>query len=324
MTNSYSDPRAARAPSEAVEGRRPAIVVRLQDGLGNQLFQYALGQGLAARLGAPLEFDLSWYQNPVDPVQKRPLALREFAVRGTFFPAGTYSHYWLRPGLAGRLWWRIEQRLLPIPMRRFVEQRPGDLLRRGRMFDPDILRVRPGTYLSGWWISPRYFEGTEAALRRDLALRAAPTAAARRWIDAIRARNAVAVHVRRGDYLKHPEIGALGAAYYARAFDAIRTRVADPSYFVFSDDIPAARAMLRETSMPFEAVELEPDASPAQDLMVMAACRHFVIANSTFSWWGAWLSQAPGKTVVAPQYWYAGARVRMPDVYPPEWIEVAC
>ncbi|MCC6212386.1 MAG: alpha-1,2-fucosyltransferase [Burkholderiales bacterium] len=324
MTNNDSDPRAARAPSEAVGGPRPAIVVRLQDGLGNQLFQYALGQSLAARLGTALEFDLSWYENPVDPAQKRSLALREFAVRGTFSSADSYARYWLRPGMTGRLRWQIEQRLLPIPMRRFVEQKPSDFLRRGKMFDPAVLRVRPGTYLSGWWISPLYFASAEVALRRDLALRSVPTAAAQRWCDAIRARNAVAVHVRRGDYLKHPEIGTLDAAYYARAFRAIRERVTDPSFFVFSDDVPAARALLRETATPFEVVELEPEASPAQDLMVMAACRHFVIANSTFSWWGAWLAQGPARIVIAPEFWYAGARVRMPDVYPPEWIEVPC
>ena len=90
-----------------MEQSKAPIVVRLQDGLGNQLFQYAMGQNLAARLGVSLKFDVSWYASAVNLVQRRSLALQDFAVRGEFSPVGAHSHYWLRSGLRGRLWWRI-------------------------------------------------------------------------------------------------------------------------------------------------------------------------------------------------------------------------
>ena len=286
------------------------------------MFQYALGRTLADRHGVDLEFDVSRFENADVPAHAQAPALRDLAVRGTFSPVGAHSRFWLRPGLAGGLWWRVEQYLLPVRWRRFVEQRPGDFLRNGRMFDPEVLETRPGTYLAGWWISPRYFAGAEARLREDLVLRA--PLSAREWINAIQSRNAVAIHVRRGDYLLHPEIGVLEKKYYAGAIQAIRSCVSDPHYFVFSDDVPAARELLRGVIDKFDVVQLEAGASPAQDLAVMASCRHFIIANSTFSWWGAWLAANDGKIVIAPSHWYVGARVSVPDVYPEKWIQVPC
>lgn len=132
----------------------------------------------------------------------------------------------------------------------------------------------------------------------------------------------VSVHVRRGDYINHPDIGMLGPNYYRRAIDFIRQRIARPRFFLFSDDPPGALAMLNALGADTEIVELEPGASPAMTLAAMAACRHHINANSTFSWWAAWLNPEAGKTVVVPEHWYAGAKVRMPDVYPPEWIRL--
>ncbi len=303
--------------------KKGAFVVRLMDGLGNQLFQYALGRRLSLRQGAELVLDTSWFRTGGTREHPRPLRLAEFAVAGRFAEPDEFRDRWLRPTPLGRFWWRFEQRVLPLRWRRFVEQDPKAFARRGQMFDPEILRVAPGTYLSGYWISPLYFEGAERELRQELILRGPLSLSAGRWAKELGECESVALHVRRGDYVHHPEIGVLGADYYRRAIELLEAQRRDLRYFVFSDDPPAALELLAGIVPKFQVVTLEPGTSPSVDLALMATCKHFVIANSTFSWWGAWLSGYPGKLVMAPEHWFQGARVSLPDVYPAAWARVA-
>lgn len=301
--------------------RPGTIAIRLQDGLGNQMFQYALGRRLTSDK-MQLVLDASWYRSDTCPDQPRPLALRDFAIKAQIRSRGEFRHYWIRPTLAGRIWWSVEQRLFPPDRRRFVAQKPTEFVRNKRMFDPRILKVKTGTYLAGWWISHLYFTGIEDVLRREFVLQAPVTPRAKHLINQISSSNSVAIHVRRGDYEKHAEIGTLNVDYYARAISEIRSRVPNAKFFLFSDDLPAARTMLAHSLAKFEAVELEPNASPAVDLTVMAACQHFINANSTFSWWGSWLGKSPHKVTIVPDCWYCGAKVTISDVYPREWIQI--
>jgi len=298
------------------------IVVKLMDGLGNQLFQYALGRRLAAGLGVELVLDPAWYTEGRRPAQPRPLALSQFAIRARLATGEDFRRFWIRPTLPGRIWWRVEQALLPLRWRKLVEQDPAELLRRGRMFDPRVLRVRPGAYLAGWWVSARYFEGMESELREELRLVSPLEGAAADWAARLNGSASVAVHVRRGDYHRHPEIGLLDAAYYARAVEQLEARYGRLEYFLFSDDLDEAMDLLQPVIPGLQIVALEIGGSPAVDLSVMAKCRHFITANSTFSWWGAWLGSHPEKSVLVPHYWYAGARVAPPDVYPEAWLRI--
>lgn len=296
--------------------------VRLQDGLGNQLFQYAFGRQLAKLHGTELVFDVSWFENAMP---QRRIALRDFSPQAEFRSGSEFQHYWIRPTTAGKIWWRIEQNLVPRRWRWFVQQNPAAFPRQAQMFDPQFLQVRPGTYVSGWWISPRYFSGIEADLRRELTLGVPLTERARQFRNMIQDGESVAIHIRRGDYLNHPEIGVLDSAYYRRALDVIRSRVSQPRFYLFSDTPAEAMSLLKGPMSNDEVklVQLEPGVSPAIDLTLISNCRHFINANSTFSWWGAWLSPHAQKTVIVPNHWYAGARVEVKDVYLQDWIRVA-
>jgi hypothetical protein len=298
-------------------------VVRLLDGLGNQLFQYALGRKLSIEHSAGLVFDVAWYRAKRGNAQPRELALRSFNVQGEFDCNNLWQAYWVRPTRVGRLWWRLEQNLLPPHWRRFVQQSPDDFMRAGRMFDPRILRLRPGSYLFGWWLSPKYFEGIEDQLRRELVLGQRTTARTAEFRERVLDRESVAIHIRRGDYINHPSIGILGPAYYKRAIQIIRDRTIKPKFFVFSDDVTAAQELLRGILSDYQVVQLEPGVSPAMDLWVMAGCKHFINANSTFSWWGAWLSSHINKTVIVPQNWFVGAGIEVADIYPAEWLRIS-
>jgi hypothetical protein len=308
--------------AEPLKSFRKAFVIRLMDGLGNQLFQYALGRQLCSDHDAELVFDASWYRNAAQASQPRALGLSEYTIRGRLVADDAACGFWIRPTLAGKVWWRVEQELMPLHRRRFISQDPNEFSRTGKMFDPRILRAQPGTYLSGWWISPFYFGGVEDQLRSELVLNRSVPGSALPILSRIRTSNSVAVHVRRGDYLKHPDIGVLDASYYLQAIRHVRSVCSNPHFFVFSDDPCAASQLLGPILPEFELVELPKGISPAVDLHLMSACKHFINANSTFSWWGAWLSRNPAKVVVVPEYWYCGARRAMKDVYPLGWIRM--
>jgi hypothetical protein len=298
------------------------IVVRLMHGLGNQMFQYALGRRLAIERRADVVFDASWYSQNNCPRPDRPLALREFDIKAEITFDDRWKPMWIPSTLSKRIRWVIDQHFLPPSMRTFVEEDLDQMKVRGQAFDESVLGVRFGAYLCGYWTSPHYFEGAEDQLRKELVLRHAPDGQYARYLATIRESNSVAIHVRRGDYLStYKEFGVLGAPYYSRAIARMKDRVQTPCFFLFSDCLPEARHLLNGL-VDYECVDLGPEASPAHELSLMASCRHFINANSTFSWWGAWLSQSPDKHVFVPDKWFLGIGRGVANLYLPGWESV--
>ena len=197
----------------------------------------------------------------------------------------------------------------------------------GFHFDPAFERLAPPVHLHGYFQSERYFRDVADEIR-DLFVVRVPTgpdfAARREQIEA--ATCPVSIHVRRGDYVADPTTrevhGSCGADYYRAAVSLARRLCAKPpTYFVFSDDISSARDFLGDLT---DAVYLSGDVErPWEDIALMAACRGHVIANSSFSWWGAWLDPTPDKWVIAPRQWFAPAYLRTvstADILCPGWI----
>jgi hypothetical protein len=193
-------------------------------------------------------------------------------------------------------------------------------------FDLAFLALDAPCYLTGFMQSWRYFAGHEQSVRRAFEparLRTDRTEALATHIRA--ARHPVAVHVRRGDYAESPQaiaaFGLLHADYYIRGRAEIEARVDKPDYFLFSDDIPAAMTELGG----WPGIVPVAGFSGTEDLYLMSLCRHFIIASSTFSWWGAWLGAAPDKIVIAPSRWFGPAfkqRIVLEDRVPPGWIAI--
>jgi len=287
----------------------PLVGVSLGGGLGNQMFQYAAGLSLAGRLGAELRCDAHHFAGG----GQRRLGLHEFGLSWTECR---------NPRANGAL--RAIARALGAPKSRPFRGAPYlDEVFGG--FDPRFNELSAPCYLNGYFQSWRYLEGQEASVRRAFDFRriagknTAPMAAR---IEA--ARHSVAVHLRLDDYANDPAKrafhGVLGADYYQAARRAIEAKVETPTYFLFSDEPARAKA---ELGWP-DLVVVEGH-SPHEDLMLMARCRHFIIANSTFSWWGAWLGQAPDKQVIAPINWFAPAHAAitmLDDRYPADWVRV--
>jgi len=284
------------------------IYARLLGGLGNQLFQYATARAVALRNGAELVLDARLCRDD----DHTRYGLGAFAIRARrALPAE------LPPGrdrpLAHALWRRFGRHP------RFVRER-------GLGFNPSVLSLGDDVYLHGYFQSERYFADQADILRDELTIIDPPTAPVAAMAARIAGVPAVSVHLRRGDYVTDSRAarahGGVGADYYDRALRLVAERAGiEPVVFVFSNDPGWARENLR---LAFETriVAVADATRPHDDLRLMAACRHHVIVNSTFSWWGAWLDPNPEKIVVAPRRWFADPGLSNPDILPAGWISV--
>ena len=305
------------------------IALRLQGGLGNQLFQYAAARALADSLGRDLGLDLrdfTAYERrrrlaglPIIGARlargdtPRPYLLDRYSVRARVLnPLGLT----LRGFPNSRRWRRVLRRVGLGRGLLVQEQEPGH---RSGLFGE--VRGAGFAYLDGYWQSWRYFEDRRPALLADLTLRRPPLGANKAMLERVRACKAVCVHVRRGDYVSLPDAaafhGLMGPAYYRAAVKRLGAGARGATFFVFSDEPEWARKHL---VLPGKKVVVDHNSvhEPEEDLRLMAACRHFILANSSLSWWGAWLGAWPGKRVVAPRQWFK-AGPPMPDLCPPGW-----
>lgn len=281
-------------------------------GLGNQMFQYAAGRALALRHGTALQLDLSVYGDRRIFETERPFELGHLAVE-------------LAP----------DKPLSPLGF--ILARRPQALLHRlsgwntvreleaGR-YDLRFATLPDDTYLYGYWQSWRYFEPVAAQIREELAPRTALSRESRALAERMRSTNSLSLHVRRGDYVTSAATnefhGVLDVDFYTRAVRHVQDKVSDLEAFVFSDDLAWCRSELAHLGLPLTLVDVNRGTDSWQDLFLMAECRHSIIANSSFSWWGAWLGDGhgePDRTVVAPGRWFAGADVDLGDRYPPQW-----
>ena len=283
------------------------ITVRLRGGLGNQLFQYAAARALALRLGTSVALDIRNY---------RRKGVRAYELASYDLPVA-FADWAHRPPRRGNrirfaLWRALHPRL-----NLFYEKQHA--------FDPAVLSLPDETHLQGYFQSELYFAEIADTIRRDLTLsRLSPEGEA--VLRRIAATTSVSVHVRRGDYLSDARnaefFGAPEPAYYRDAAGLVAERLpANPTFFVFSDDLEWTRANL---ALPFPAqfVDLPAASPPAESIALMAACRHHVMANSTFSWWGAWLNPSPDKIVVAPRRWFKTDELDASTVVPATWLRL--
>jgi hypothetical protein len=293
------------------------IITKITGGLGNQMFQYAAGKALAARRGEELLIDRSVY----GATEKRSFDLDQLNVALRDAPAELID--WNRAPRSRYL--RLLRRLPIIGL--LLEARPPYRViteRSDGLFMPEVLTATGDVYLSGYWQSEKYFLEIEEAIRREFTLVDELSIEAMAITRQIRATPSVSLHIRRGDYVQNARTnafhGTCSLEYYAEALRRVGEREPGLHVFLFSDDIAWVKENLKIAG-PTTAVS-ELGLAPVQEMMLMAECRHNIIANSTFSWWGAWLNRHPGKIVIAPKRWFAGADKDTSDLVPESWERI--
>jgi hypothetical protein len=288
-------------------------LARLFGGLGNQMFQYACARRLAHGLGSRLKLDLTAFER----YGPRRYALDRLSPSAEVAAAREVEDFLRRARVSGRL---PRWLLRGIPGLRYEVFRE-----RSFAFDPAVLELRGNILLEGYWQSERYFRDIAEVVRREFGLKAAPSAGGAALAARILGSNAVSVHVRRGDFVSNPEAsrvhGVCGVDYYRRAVELIAGTELQPHFFLFSDDPAWAEENLR-LRFPATLVGSAGQEDAAEHLQLMSLCRHHIIANSTFSWWGAWLNPKPDKKVIAPQKWFNVETKDTRDLIPAGWTRI--
>ena len=285
-------------------------------GLGNQLFQYAAGLYFANRYEGKLQI----LQEPVVGTlshgkYNRPFLLSNFEITSPVRMLNRFDGLMLTQNPRRLEATKLLKAVGRIAVRHETQEQ--------RSYFIEDLGLAPGIqtlYLSGFWQAYRYAEAVAPELRKQYRLREPARGSNGRLLEQIRATPvSVSLHVRRGDYTLAAEGNiALPLSYYRSAIKLMRERVKDPMFFIFSDDLDFARENL-QTGARQVFVEGNDDFSSHEDLRLMSACKHHIIANSSFSWWGAWLNPDPAKVVVAPRHWLLSHESAFPDLLPSEW-----
>lgn len=272
------------------------------------MFQYAAGRALAERLGTELVLDTRNF----DRYTLYDYGLDKFAIRAQVSTSEQLKRW---PSWIGR--WSHHLRSIGIRTSWYVE--------RQFHYDNTWASIPDGTMIAGYFQSEQYFPGMADALRQEFVPIAPLSPLNEHYAELARNTESVMIHVRRGDYVTNVQTltihGVCSVDYYRAAIAAIREQVTTPRFFVFANDMHWARDNL---PLGQDAVFVaENSQAPEVDIHLMAQCRHHVIANSTFSWWGAFLSKGPNKIVIAPQPWFDSQKIVEKDLIPNNWIRYA-
>jgi len=297
-----------------IKSNRPMVVTNLTIGIGNQLFQYATGLALARTNNQDFSYDAlsglgcgaEWEELPrYFNITHKSIQPSDLRSKSKFFyltPVGSKV-------LRRYSWLNTPSNLI---------YRELDL-----RYDSALMQRKCSTYLLGYWQSPRYFQAIEDEIRCELRFKRPLSSIGQTLANKITATQSVSLHVRRGDYLSSRALSVHGTCtldYYKRALDQLSRRVGSLEVFVFSDDIQWTKQNL---CFPYlmNFVEHTTNKTADEDMHLMSLCHHNVIANSTFSWWGAWLNTNPGKEVIAPLNWYADNKLNAmtTDLIPSTW-----
>ena len=294
------------------------IVTKIQAGLGNQMFQYAVGLSLAQKHQTELVLDITSYENMHKDDTPRNYELDVFNIRGRIAAEADFaiiktSEY--RRTLQDKIKHR-----LAIGNAVFYYGETSS------SFDPRLLLLKNNTYLSGWWQSEKYFTDVRSQLLEDFSPSKKPSANTLKMITEATGCESISVHVRRGDYVtnKHANAhhGTATLDYYNAAALFMKSFMPNAKFFVFSDDIAWCKKHLNFGSNTVYVTGND-GKDAYQDLLIMKACKHNIIANSSFSWWGAWLNENTSKIVIAPRAWYTDPiKNREADIVPDSWMRM--
>ena len=291
------------------------VITRTVGGLGNQMFQYAFGRRLASYRQVPLKLDVSKFQT---------YTRQRYGLHHLNIAADIASEAEIRM-LRGRARRGVFLRLASLAQKVRSHNKKTYFVERSFGFDPNVFLLSGNVYLEGHWQSERYFKEIEDPLREEFAVRTKPEGANALLLEKIMRTSAVSLHIRRGDYVSDSKTrsvhGTLQIDYYQNAIRLLADQVEDPHLFVFSDDPEWASDNLN-SEFPTEFVAHNNASKNYEDLRLMSSCKHHIIANSTFSWWAAWLCTSADKIVFAPRRWFEASYVDTSDLIPNAWKRI--
>ena len=296
------------------------IYIQLNGGLGNQMFQYALGRKLSKKQGTELFLDdkLLKYKKTTNDHTFRSFELDIFNINKkkieiNYIKKTVFIFYRIINSIAMRLGLNSFQN-----SKYFVE--------RNFSYNKDIIKIKSDCFLSGYWQSPLYFESIESVIREDFKFPKLQKYSNINIAKKTEDLNSVGIHLRRGDFLNlksHGVHGTCSPEYYQSAIDFISNKIKEPTFFIFSDDQEWVKQNFNFISNSFH-ISGNTGINSYRDMQLMSRCKHNIIANSSFSWWGAWLNSNPEKIIIAPKKWFSCENLNKQtnDLIPETWVRL--
>lgn len=292
------------------------IIVKLLGGLGNQMFQYAAAKALSLSLKEPIRQDLRGLYAGEDIRKNFELDIfgiaPDQAERSEYFKFERKTIFGLKA--ANALYLKFNPHVT-IKDHNFT------------YVENFFALAKTNTYLRGLFQSDKYFAHVRPAILETFSFEEPLDEVNQSYADAITSSESVAIHIRRGEFANDQKfnklIGSCDLAYYQRAIDALVEGIEQKDklhFFVFSDDLAWAEENLK-LDYPATFVGGNAGKNSYRDMQLMSLCKHNIIANSTFSWWSAWLNSNPGKIVVTPEKWFAGWEYDTKDLIPETWLK---
>ncbi len=275
------------------------IIIQVEGGLGNQMFQCALALSFINR-GLTTKLDISKYEKQqshngyeLEKVFNINQQYCSNAEKAFVKPISKLRHKVFNSPYKEKTEWQWH-------------------------YHAAVNKLRSG-YLKGYWQCEKYFIEAAGQVRQRFTFNPLQDDTNRAMMGKIRSHNSVSLHIRRGDYMNTDVATSLNMDYYNEAIKFINNTISNPYYFIFSDDIDWAKGNIKEQRVEF--IDWNKGNNSYIDMHLMSHCKHNIIANSSFSWWGAWLNSNGGKTVVAPQQWMPHLK-NGSDVIPEGWIQI--
>jgi hypothetical protein len=289
------------------------IVVNLMGGLGNQMFQYAMGRRLALHHQTELFLDCTFLNTENPHHISREYELGIFNIHAQIATENELKKFKASNGFASRL-----RHIFPgLFTYKLITQK-------SHAFNPSILTAPDNSWLNGFWQTEKYFNTIEDRIRSDFEFKSPLQGLNKALAEKIKSGESVSIHVRRGDYT-NPQVlafhGMCSPDYYYRAIETLSRKTTIQELFLFSDDTAWVKQNM-QFDLPITFIDHNTGKNSFEDMRLMSLCNHNIIANSSFSWWGAWLNAYKNKTVIAPKTWVADKRVNTTDVIPDNWIRL--
>jgi hypothetical protein len=294
------------------------IIIRITSGLGNQLFQYAMARAFTLRNNALLKLDISFYKDNYH----RIYGLNRFNIHeeiATYEEINSLKTNNISSGYFSKLIKRINSKRINLINDTYIKEKSYC------NFDSDIFKYHDNKYFDGYWANEKYFIDFESQIRKEFTLKRSSNSDYSTWFEFIENSNSVSVHIRRGDYLSNDLFCALPFSYYEKAVNYLFEHISNPVFYIFSDDISWVKTNMKFAPNVFYVTVKNPPIDYVE-LILMSRCKHQIIANSTFSWWGAWLNENTQKIVIAPKKWYSNKSAQKQyskgSLIPSSWIKI--
>jgi hypothetical protein len=299
------------------------IIAHLSGGLGNQMFQYALGRHLAEKNSTLLKLDLSGFE--IYKLHRYGLhCFKIWEYVATIEEIEAFKRK--NPPCAKRWVSKIGKRLSILTSATSDFYQSRSVIKENRFnFEPSVLEAKGNIYLEGYWQSGRYFSEIRDFLLREFAFKYEQDVKSLEIAEQIQETESVSLHIRRGDYVHDPLTnhvhGLCSINYYKNAVNYITQKIPNCHFFLFSDDHPWVCENFN-LDYPVTIVDCNNASTNYEDLRLMSLCHHNIIANSSFSWWGAWLNTNPEKIVLAPEKWFNDSILDTKDLLPESWVKI--